>query len=40
MVHLSDLAWSKPGEEAVKDYEKGQMVKAKVLDIDVEKERV
>ena len=40
MVHLSDLSWSKPGEEAIKDYSKGQMVKAKVLDIDVEKERV
>ena len=40
MVHLSDLSWSKPGEEAIKDYQKGQMVKAKVLDIDVEKERV
>jgi len=40
MVHLSDLSWSAPGEEAIKAYEKGQMVKAKVLDIDVEKERV
>jgi small subunit ribosomal protein S1 len=40
MVHLSDLSWSKPGEEAVKDYAKGQTVKAQVLDIDVEKERV
>jgi small subunit ribosomal protein S1 len=40
MVHLSDLSWSKPGEEAIKDYTKGQVVKAKVLDIDVEKERV
>src|SRR5271154_5958647 len=40
MVHLSDLSWSKPGEEAIKDYSKGQVVKAKVLDIDVEKERV
>jgi small subunit ribosomal protein S1 len=40
MVHLSDLSWSEPGEEAIKTYEKGQMVKAKVLDIDVEKERV
>src|SRR5579863_3657779 len=40
MVHLSDLSWSKPGEEAIKTYEKGQMVKAKVLDIDIEKERV
>jgi small subunit ribosomal protein S1 len=40
MVHLSDLSWSEPGEEAIKTYEKGQVVKAKVLDIDVEKERV
>src|SRR3569623_442752 len=40
MVHLSDLSWTEPGEEAIKAYEKGQMVKAKVLDIDVEKERV
>ncbi len=40
MVHLSDLSWSKPGEEAIKDYAKGQVVKAQVLDIDVEKERV
>src|SRR5580693_6450951 len=40
MVHLSDLSWSEPGEEAIKTYEKGQTVKAKVLDIDIEKERV
>ena len=40
MVHLSDLAWDKPGEQAVADYKKGDMVKAKVLDIDVEKERI
>jgi small subunit ribosomal protein S1 len=40
MVHLSDLSWSKPGEEAIKDYAKGQTVKAQVLDIDIEKERV
>jgi small subunit ribosomal protein S1 len=40
MVHLSDLSWSQAGEEAIKAYEKGQTVKAKVLDIDVEKERV
>jgi small subunit ribosomal protein S1 len=39
-VHLSDLAWDKPGEEAVKAYEKGQMVRAQVLDVDAEKERV
>src|SRR5476651_2538364 len=40
MVHLSDLSWTKPGEEAIQDYAKGQMVKAQVLDIDIEKERV
>jgi small subunit ribosomal protein S1 len=40
MVHLSDLSWSEAGEDAIKTYEKGQVVKAKVLDIDVEKERV
>jgi small subunit ribosomal protein S1 len=40
MVHLSDLSWTVPGEEAIKTYEKGQVVKAQVLDIDVEKERV
>jgi len=40
MVHLSDLSYEKEGEEALKDYAKGQMVKAKVLDIDVEKERI
>src|ERR1700753_4130066 len=40
MVHLSDLSWDKSGDEAVKSYEKGQMVKAKVLDVDAEKERV
>jgi small subunit ribosomal protein S1 len=40
MVHLSDLSWSKAGDEAVKDYEKGQVVSAKVLDVDAEKERV
>ena len=40
MVHLSDLSWSKSGDEAVKDYEKGQIISAKVLDVDSEKERV
>jgi small subunit ribosomal protein S1 len=40
MVHLSDLSWDKPGEQAVADYKKGDMLKAKVLDIDVEKERI
>jgi small subunit ribosomal protein S1 len=40
MVHLSDLSWDKPGEQVVADYKKGDMVKARVLDIDVEKERI
>ena len=40
MVHLSDLSWDKPAEEAVAEYKKGDMVKAKVLDVDVEKERI
>ena len=40
MVHLSDLSWDKPGEEVVKDYAKGQSIKVKVLEVDVEKERV
>ena len=40
MVHLSDLDWSVSGEEAIQRYRKGDMVKAKVLDVDVEKERI
>ena len=40
MVHMSDISWDKSSEEALQDFEKGQMVTAKVLDIDVEKERI
>ena len=40
MVHLSDIDWQRPGEEAVADYRKGQRVRVKVIDIDVEKERI
>jgi small subunit ribosomal protein S1 len=40
MIHLSDLDWNRSGEEAIKDYKKGDMVTAKVLDVDVEKERI
>ena len=40
MVHLSDLDWKKPGEQAIEDYKKGDMVKAQVLDIDQDKERI
>ncbi|MGB0553580.1 MAG: 30S ribosomal protein S1 [Alphaproteobacteria bacterium] len=40
MVHMSDLDWEKAGEEAIEAYNKGDMVKVKVLDIDVDKERI
>ncbi|MBN8527844.1 MAG: 30S ribosomal protein S1 [Caulobacterales bacterium] len=40
MVHLSDLDWNVSGEEAIQRYRKGETVKAKVLDVDIEKERV
>src|SRR6201995_3293632 len=40
MVHLSDLDWQKPGEQALDEYNRGDVVKAKVLDVDVEKERI
>ncbi len=40
MVHLSDISWEIDGEEAIKEFQKGQVVKAKVLEADPEKERV
>ena len=40
MAHLSDLSWEKSGEEALADFKKGQTVKAKVLNVDVERERI
>jgi small subunit ribosomal protein S1 len=40
MVHMSDLSWSVPGDEAIKEYKKGQNIRVKVIDIDSEKERV
>ena len=40
MVHLSDLSWSANGEAALKAFRKGQVVKAKVLDVDIDKERI
>ena len=40
LVHYSDISWDKSGEEAVKDYKKGDMVKARILGIDIEKERI
>lgn len=40
MVHLSDLDWNLPGEQVIENFHKGDMVKAVVLDVDVEKERI
>jgi small subunit ribosomal protein S1 len=40
MVHLSDLDWNKSGEEALKDFNKGDTVRAQVLDTDPDKERI
>ena len=40
LVHLSDLSWDGNGDDLIKNYIKGTMVKAKILDIDVEKERI
>ena len=40
LVHLSDISWESAGEEALEGFTKGDMVKAKVLDIDVNKERI
>src|SRR5690606_12977361 len=40
MVHLSDLDWNRPGEEALEDYNRVDIVKAKVLDVDIDKERI
>jgi small subunit ribosomal protein S1 len=40
MVHLSDLDWKRPGEQVIDEYKKGDKVSARVLDVDVEKERI
>jgi small subunit ribosomal protein S1 len=40
MVHLSDLDWNRPGEQVIDEYKKGDVVKAKVLDVDIDKERI
>ena len=40
LVHLSDLSWTEPGEEAVRKYKKGEELEAVVLSIDVERERI
>ncbi|MBS9719080.1 30S ribosomal protein S1 [Tianweitania sp. BSSL-BM11] len=40
MVHLSDLDWNRPGEQVIEEYNRGEMVQAQVLDVDVDKERI
>src|SRR6202049_2071717 len=40
LVHLSDISWDHPGEEAVRNYQKGQQLEAMVLAIDPERERI
>ncbi|MEE2969141.1 MAG: 30S ribosomal protein S1 [Pseudomonadota bacterium] len=40
MVHLSDIDWNLPGDDAVKNFNKGDLVKVKVLDVDTSKERI
>ena len=40
MVHLSDLDWNRPGEQVIEEYNRGDMVQAQVLDVDIEKERI
>ncbi|MDA0916748.1 MAG: 30S ribosomal protein S1 [Proteobacteria bacterium] len=40
LVHLSDISWDGNGDELIKNYAKGSNVKAKILDIDIEKERI
>jgi len=40
MVHINDIAWGKPGDQAIEAFTKGDRVKAKVLDVDVDKERI
>lgn len=40
LVHLSDISWNTPGEEAVKQYKKGQELEAVILSIDPERERI
>src|SRR3954447_26773659 len=40
MVHLSDIDWNRAGEDAVKDFRRGETVRVKVLDVDADKERI
>ncbi len=40
LIHLSDLSWTEPGEELIRNYQKGHEIEARVLSVDVERERV
>ena len=40
LVHLSDISWDVSGDEAIQEYKKGQVIKTKILEIDIEKERI
>jgi small subunit ribosomal protein S1 len=40
MVHINDISWDTSGEDAIQGFNKGDMVKAKVLDVDIDKERI
>ena len=40
LVHLSDISWEATGEAALEGFNKGNMVKAKILDVDIDKERI
>jgi small subunit ribosomal protein S1 len=40
LVHLSDISWNMPGEEAIRDYKKGQEIDTVVLSVDPERERI
>ena len=40
LVHLSDISWDATGEAALEGFNKGDMVKAKILDVDIDKERI
>ena len=40
LVHLSDISWEATGEAALEGFNKGDMVKAKILDVDIDKERI
>ena len=40
MVHINDIAWDKPGDQAIEAFNKGDSVRARVLDVDVDKERI